>query len=125
MASSRTQVFDDPVRGRACFEEVIREHVDLGRPDRMPLRFDRRVQRNTPGRFRTRVLQEGVIPSLHVEDQHGHVKQYCKEGRALRTATTSNDPTDLGIGKDLSHLPELQRIGREVNRRWLRTTSNG
>jgi hypothetical protein len=122
---SRTQVFDDPVRGRAFLEEVIRENVDLGRPDRMQLLFDRRVQRNTPGRFRTRVLQEGVIPSLHVEDQHGHVKQYFKEGRALRTETTSNDPTDLGIGKALAHLPELQRIGRQVNRRWLRTTSNG
>jgi hypothetical protein len=122
---SRTQVFDDPVRGREFFEEVIRENVDLGRPDRIQLLFARRVQQNTPGRFRTRVLQEGVIPSLHVEYKHCHVKQYCKEGRALRTETTINDPTDLGIAKDLAHLPELQQIGRQVNRRWLRTTSNG
>ncbi len=116
---SRTQVFDDPVRGREFFEEVIRENVDLGRPDRMQLLFDRRVYRNTPGRFRTRILQEGVIPSLHVEYKHCHVKQYFKEGRALRTETTINDPTDLGIGKDLSHLEALQQIGREVNRRLL------
>jgi hypothetical protein len=116
---SRTQVFDDPVRGREFFEEVIRENVDLGRPDRIQLLFDRRVQANTPGRFRTRVLQEGVIPSLHVEYKHCHVKQYFKEGRALRTETTINDPTDLGIGKDLSHLDELHQIGREVNRRLL------
>ncbi len=116
---SRTQVFDDPVRGREFFEEVIRENVDLGRPDRMQVLFDRRVYRNTPGRFRTRILQEGVIPSLHVEYKHCHVKQYFKEGRALRTETTINDPTDLGIGKDLAHLPDLQQIGREVNRRLL------
>jgi hypothetical protein len=116
---SRTQVFAEPVHGREFFEEVIRENLDLGRPDRIQLLFDRRVQANTPGRFRTRVFQEGVIPSLHVEYKHCHVKQYFKEGRALRTETTINDPTDLGIGKDLSHLPELQQIGREVNRRLL------
>jgi hypothetical protein len=64
LAVSRTPVFDDPVRGRPFFEEVIRENVDLGRPDRMQVLFDRRVYRNTPGRFRTRVLQEGVIPPV-------------------------------------------------------------
>ena len=39
------------------FEEVIRENLDIGRPDQMQLIFDRRVSRRTPGRFRTRVLR--------------------------------------------------------------------
>ena len=66
MEVSRTQVFAEPTQGRALFEEIIRENLDLGRPDRIQLLFERRVQKNTPGLLRTRVLQEGVIPSLHV-----------------------------------------------------------
>ena len=34
MEFSLTQVFDRPVHGREFFEEVIRENLDLGRPDR-------------------------------------------------------------------------------------------
>lgn len=119
MEVSRTQVFAEPTQGRALFEEIIRENLDLGRPDRIQLLFERRVQKNTPGLLRTRVLQEGVIPSLHVEYKHCHVKQYFKEGRALRTETTINDPTDLRVRKDITNLPYLQQIGREVNRRLL------
>ena len=62
-----TQVLDRPRTGRCCFEEVIRENLDLGRPDQMQLIGNRRVTRRTPGRFRTRVLTEGGVPSLHVE----------------------------------------------------------
>ena len=116
---SRTQVFAEPAHGRAFFEEVIRENLDLGRPDRIQLVFERRVQKNTPGLLRTRVIQEGVAPSLHVEYKHCHVKQYFKEGCALRTETTINDPTDLRVGKAIRNLPYLQRLGREVNRRLL------
>lgn len=119
MEVSRTQVFADPTPGRALFEEIIRENLDLGRPDRIQLLFERRVQKNTPGLLRTRVLQEGVVPSLHVEYKSCHVKQYFKEGRALRTETTINDPTDLRVRKDISNLGYLQKIGREVNRRLL------
>lgn len=122
---SRTQVFSEPGRGREFFEEVIRENLDLGRPDRIQLVFERRVQKNTPGLSRTRVIQEGVVPSLHIQYKKCDVKQYFKaeaprgQGRALRTETTINDPTDLGVGKDISNLPYLQEIGREVNRRLL------
>src|SRR6266508_2125337 len=81
---SLTQVLDRPVTGRVFFEEVIRENLDLGRPDQVQLIFARRVTRRTPGRFRTRVLTDGVIPSLHVDYKHSRIKQYHKEGRALR-----------------------------------------
>ena len=64
---SLTQVLDRPVTGRIFFEEVIRENLDIGRPDQVQLIFDRRVNKTTPGRFRTRVITEGVIPSLHVD----------------------------------------------------------
>src|SRR5712671_6155015 len=51
---SLTQVLDRPVTGRVFFEEVIREILDIGRPSQVQLIFDRRVNKTTPGRFRTR-----------------------------------------------------------------------
>jgi hypothetical protein len=116
---SLTQVLDRPQTGRVFFEEVIRENLDLGRPDQVQLIFERRVSKRTPGRFRTRVLTEGVVPTLHVDYKHSRIKQYHKEGRALRTETTINDTRDFGIGKRLSNLPALRQVGFPANRRLL------
>ena len=76
--------------------------------------------RATPGRFRTRVITAGVTPSLHVNYKHTTIKQYHKEGKALRTETTINDTRDFGIGKRLTNLPALREIGYTANRRLLR-----
>ena len=115
-----TQVLDRPLTGRRFFEEVIRENLDLGRPSQVQLIFGRRVSRRTPGRFRTRVLTEGVVPSLHVDYKASKIKQYHKEGRALRTETTINNTYDFQIGRSLSNLSALRKIGFEANRRLLR-----
>ena len=61
---SDTRVFDRPAAGRAFFEGVIRDHLDVGRPERVSILFDRRVNRTTRGTFRTRVITEGVDPQL-------------------------------------------------------------
>ena len=114
-----TQTLDRPLSGRVFFEEVIRDNLDIGRPDRVALIFERRVSRQTPGPFRTRVLTEGVVPSLHVDYKRTKVKQYHKLGRALRTETTINDPTDFKVGKRLKNLPALREIGFSANRRLL------
>jgi hypothetical protein len=114
-----TQVLDRPVTGRCFFEEVIRENLDIGRPDHVQLIFDRRITRRTPGRFRTRVLTEGVVPALHVDYKKSKVKQYHKEGQALRTETTINDTYDFAIGRALRNLPALREIGFAANRRLL------
>ncbi len=120
---SLTQVLDRPLTGRVFFEEVIRDNIDLGRPDRVSLIFDRRVVRRgrfkTPGRFRTRIFTDGVVPSLHVEYKSSRVKQYHKQGVALRTETTINDARDFGIGKRLHNLPALREVGFSANRRLL------
>ena len=98
---SLTQMLDAPVSGRIFFEQVIRDNLDIGRPDHVGLIFDRRIlngrKRKTPGRFRTRVITDGVIPSLHVDYKNAKIKQYHKQGRALRTETTINDPHDFGV----------------------------
>ena len=95
----------------------------MGRPDRVSLIFDRRIyngrRHRTEGRFRTRVLTQGVTPSLHVEYKHTRIKQYHKEGRALRTETTINDTRDFWIGKRLCNLPALREVGFSANRRLL------
>jgi hypothetical protein len=120
---SLTQVLDRAVTGRVFFEEVIRENLDIGRPDQVQLIFERRIIRRgpsaTPGRFRTRVITEGVYPSLHVDYKATRIKQYHKEGRALRTETTINDTRDFGIGKRLHNLPALREVGFKTNRRLL------
>lgn len=119
-----TQMLDAPVTGRVFFEHVIRDNLDTGRPDQIALIFNRRIhhgrKRGTPGRFRTRVITDGVTPSLHLDYKHTGIKQYHKEGRALRTETTINDPGDFGIGKRLTNLPALREIGFSANRRLLR-----
>jgi len=119
MEVSLTQIFDRPLRGREFFEEVIRDNLDLGRPDRVQLIFDRVVTKKTPGEFRTRVIQDGVHPSLHIDYKNFDLKQYFKEGRGCRTEGTFRNPKDFGVNKGLSNLPYLQKIGREINRRLL------
>jgi hypothetical protein len=119
---SLTQVFDRPVQGRHFFEAVIRDNLDLGRPDRVSLLFPTRLTRRTPAPrfgYRTRVITAGVAPSLHVEYKRSHVKQYFKEERALRTETTINDPTDFQPGKGLDTLPHLREVGRQINAKLL------
>jgi len=120
---SLTQMLDAPVAGRIFFDQLIRDNLDLGRPDRVSLIFDRRIVRKgrhpTPGRFRTRVITEGVVPSLHVDYKNSKIKQYHKLGKALRTETTINDTADFGVAKGLSHLPQLKEIGFTASRRLL------
>jgi hypothetical protein len=119
MEVSLTQIFDRPLQGRRFFEEIIRDNLDLGRPDRVQLVFDRVVSRRTPGEFRTRVIQDGVQPSLHISYKNFDLKQYFKEGRGCRTEGTFRNPNDFGVNKGLSNLPYLQQIGRQINRRLL------
>ena len=117
---SLTQILDRPLSGRIFFEEIIRENLDIGRPDRVQLVFDRRVTKRTPGRFRTRVLTDGVIPSLHVDYKNSRIKQYFKQVPevseiGVRTETTINNTRDFYIGKRLCNLPALRQIGFPAN----------
>lgn len=121
---SLTQVLDRPLHGRVLFEEIIRENLDIGRPDMVQLIFNRRVTKRTPGRFRTRVLTDGVIPSLHVDYKNSRIKQYFKQVPDVRevgarTETTINNTRDFSLGKRLCNLPALRQVGFPANRRLL------
>lgn len=117
---ARTEVFDRPLHGRQFFEEVIHQHLDLGRPERLQLVFDRRFpRRRGQPPTRTRVLTQDVDPSLQVSHRNTRLKQYWKLNRALRTETTFNDTYDFRIGRKLENLPRLIELGRDINRRLL------
>jgi hypothetical protein len=90
---------NQPLTGRIFCAELIRENLDIGRPDRVQLVFDQRLTRRTPGRFRAWVLTEGDVPSLHLEYKNSHIKQNNKEGRASRTETAIRNTRDFHIGQ--------------------------
>jgi hypothetical protein len=118
---SDTRMFDRPAAGRAWFERTLADQLTLGRPDQVSIVFSRRVNRRTPGRFHTKVINRGVEPAIQVHYRASKVKQYFKEGRALRTETTVNDTRDFGIGRRLTQAnwDALVQVGHQVNQRFL------
>ena len=126
---SLTQGFDEPSWGRRLVERIIRENLDLGRPDRVSLLFPTRLTRATPpppGGYRTRVLTRGVQPSLHVEFKHSHVKQYRqlrrRPDRPSARARRLTEPAarvlahQSGAGADRGANPLLAPFASEVAR---------
>jgi hypothetical protein len=126
---SRTLVFTQPRHARAFFEALVTDNLDLGRPDTVEIIFDRRVvtgpQRATQGTFKTKVITRGTEVTINAFYRHSRIKQYLKDGRALRIETVINSPTDLRIGRRLACLGELQDAGRAINRRLLDTERAG
>lgn len=114
-----TQVFDRPLSGRLFFEQVIRDNLDLGRPNKMQLIFGRRINRRTNTRYRTRLITEHVVPSLWIDFKSSSLKQYFKCGIALRTETTVNNARDFGLGRRLENLSLLRKQAFAANRRLL------
>ncbi len=120
---STTMTLDRPLSGRIFFEQLIRDNLDIGRPDKVSIVFGRMIRQRgkyrTPGTFRTQVITNSTRPYLYLFYKKTQVKQYLKEGRALRTETTVNQPRDLGIGKELTNLAALAEAGYSANRRLL------
>ena len=120
---STTMALDRPASGRIFFEQLIRDNLDIGRPDKVNIVFGRTIRQRgknrTPGTFRTQVITSGTCPYLYLFYKKTQVKQYLKEGRALRTETTFNQPRDLGIGKELTNLAAMAEAGYAANRRLL------
>jgi hypothetical protein len=74
---SRTLVFDQPRSGRAFFEALVADNLDLGRPDTKELIFGRQVRSTTTGVLAIR----GVDVTINAFYKHSRIKQYFKEGR--------------------------------------------
>ena len=116
---SRTIVFDDPRRARGFFEALVADNVGVGRPEQVAILFARQVRTTTKEPFRTRVFGPGTEVKMDFAYKHSRVKQYLKQGRALRIETVINKPYDIGVLARLEHLPELVAKARAVNGRLL------
>ena len=110
-------------RATACprlLRSLIGDNLDLGRPHNVEIIFGRRVRRDTIGTFRTaidRCDNGGVL--LNVFYRHSRIKQYLKDGRAMRIETVINHPRDLGCNARLPNLDDLQTKARACNQRIL------
>jgi hypothetical protein len=123
---ARTIVFDAPRHARGFFEALIVDNLDLGRPHNVEIIFGRRVRRDTIGTFRTAIDRRdngGVL--LNVFYRHSRIKQYLKDGRAMRIETVCNTPRDLGCHARLRNLDELQARARACNQRILQAERVG
>ena len=127
---SRTIVLDAPRRARAFFEALIADNLDIGRPANVEIIFNRHIRRDTPGVFRTAIDRPAVGPdtggvTLNIFYKHSRIKQYLKDGRAMRIETVVNAPRDLGCNARLPNLAELQAKARACNRRILEAERAG
>jgi hypothetical protein len=117
---SRTIVFDAPRHARGFFEALVADNLDIGRPHNVEIIFARKIRRDTRGVFRTAIDRRdngGVL--VNVFYKHSRIKQYLKDGRAMRIETVVHAPRDLGCNARLPNLDELQAKGRAANRRIL------
>src|SRR5450631_4570019 len=119
---SRTIVFDAPRQARAFFEALVADNLDVGRPDSVELIFTGHKGRR--GRlpkveqvYKTKVVTRETMVTAGAFYKHSRIKQYLKDGRALRIETVVNSPTDL---RRLQNLRELQARA-DVNARMLNT----
>jgi hypothetical protein len=122
---SRTIVFTQPRYARSFFDALVTDNLDLGRPDTLEIIFDRQVRSNTISEFKTKVITRGTEVTVNAFYKHSRIKQYLKDGRALRIETVVNAPGDLGCQRRLHNLGELQARARAVNARLLQTERAG
>jgi hypothetical protein len=127
--TSRTLVFDTPGHARGFFEALVADNLDLGRPDSVELIF---TGPRRPGRRptldclpKTKVVTRDTDVTINVFFKHSRIKQYLKDGRALRIETVTNSPNDLRCQRRLRNLDQLQAKAREVNARLLATERVG
>src|SRR5207247_3735368 len=81
--------------------------------------------RKEPHVFKTKVVTRDTEVTINAFFKQSRVKQYLKDGRALRIETVVNSPDDLRCHRRLQHLDQLQAKARDVNRRLLDTERVG
>src|SRR6266511_4313182 len=128
---SRTLVFDAPRRARGFFEALVADNLDIGRPDHVELIFAGHPRRwgrppKVEPTYKTRIdTRDTIGVTVNADYKNSRVKQYLKDGRALRIETVINSPGDLLCKRRLQHLHELQAKARAVNARLLDTERVG
>jgi hypothetical protein len=75
--------------------------------------------------FKTAIDRHTTGVTLNVFYKHSRVKQYLKDGHALRIETVINDAYDIGCQRLLPNLDDLQAKARAINQRLLDTERVG
>jgi hypothetical protein len=89
---SRTLVFAAPRHTRAFFEALVADNLDIGRPERTEIIFKRSPRgAKAGGVFKTAIDRHATAVTLNIFCKHSRIKQYMKDGRALRIETVIND----------------------------------
>jgi hypothetical protein len=125
---SRTLVFAQPRHARGFFEALVTDNLDLGRPDTIEILFDRQIRggkRAPGGEFKTKLVTRGTEVTVNAFYKHSRLKQYLKDGRALRIETVINAPNDLGCQRRLHNLDDVQAKARAINARLLQAERVG
>src|SRR5664279_488448 len=91
--------------------------VELIFTGRRPGMAGRQIKNDTA--CKTKVVTVDTEVSMNAFFKHSRIKQYLKDGRALRIETVVNSPDDLNCHRRLQHLSELQRKARAANARLL------
>ena len=125
--TSRTLLFDAPRRARGFFEALVADNLDIGRPELIELIFKRGQRRGAKarGEYKTKIVTYGTEVNVNAFYRHSRIKQYLKDGRALRIETVINNPDDVGCRRRLCHLDELQARARAINTTLLDTERVG
>ena len=116
-----------PRHARGFFEALVADNLDIGRPELIELIFKRGQRRGAKagGQYKTKIVTYGTEVNVNAFYRHSRIKQYLKDGRALRIETVINDPEDLGCRRRLQHLDELQTRARAINTTLLDTERVG
>ena len=122
---ARTLVFSAPRHARTFVESLVRDNMGIGRPHEVELIFTGKPVRLGRPRtvnaetFKTKIVTRGVDVTVNIFYKKSRMKQYLKEGRALRIEFVVNAPGDLRVQRRLKNLPELLEKALEANRRIL------
>jgi hypothetical protein len=127
---SRTICFAQPRHARAFFDALVTDNLGLGRPDTVELVFTGRNERRgrppkVPPVHKTKVVTRGTEVTINAFYKHSRIKQYLKDGRALRIEVVLNDAYDIGCQRRIANLSELQTRARAINARLLETERAG
>jgi hypothetical protein len=106
------------------------DNLDIGRPDNVELIFQgHRGHWGHPYKveptYKTKIVTRDTDVTVNAFFKNSRIKQYLKDGRALRVETVVNSPTDLRCLRRLVHLDELVAKARAVNARLLDTERVG
>ncbi|MCA1822400.1 MAG: hypothetical protein LC644_11830, partial [Pseudonocardia sp.] len=95
-------MFERPRDARAWFGAAIRDHLDVGHPEKVALVFDRRICTRTPSSLSTKVITPGVDPHIQIHYKSSKTKAYFKDLHGIRVETTINNNADFGVKKTVN-----------------------